>query len=88
MKLETFLTGLRLFFLIAIMAMFVVIALGLHTKWTMLKDELHEAKAERAQLIEKVKTECEVVHKLVNRDNVDVTYRCDDGVEYSFVEWF
>jgi hypothetical protein len=57
-------------------------------KMSNLKEELVEKDAERMEMIKKVQAECVVVHKTINSNNMDVTYRCNDGIEYSFVEWF
>lgn len=43
-------------------------------------------KGQRADVIDKIKKECNLVHKEIGTSTIIYTYACDDGVEYTFEE--
>lgn len=49
--------------------------------------ELQRRADEKAELMERVKNDCKLVQKVIGRASYDVTYLCDDGIEYTFTEW-
>jgi hypothetical protein len=83
-----FLIYLKLFVGILLITFIAAVTFLVVEKMSNLKDELVKKDEQRMEMIKKVQAECVVVHKTINSNNVDVTYRCDDGIEYSFVEWF
>ena len=82
----------KIFTIIAILAVSAIFLTSvmvskINEGWEKAVAEQERRQVEKDKIMEQVKRDCDVVHKELGSVSAETTYKCKDGVRYTFTEW-